>query len=910
MNVLDNLIYLVVTLIVVQRNNVYSFTNLTVVILNTTNITTHQGNTIDLKAQVVTNGGRNKTIEVQWLRNEMKIANTSRLNQKIQRIFQLNVTYVFSTLRIKNVNLFDTGNWTFRVKADNVSITRTATVTVFAKPILKVQRDTLLIKEGDTIFIVCYWTQNGHETSFPLIRLAPYTVNERKTWISTSSSDNSYAVFMKKNAYASDAGQYRCINNQTSDVYSIQSKLVDVDIYTADDTICASSLDEYGLSWSNTYGGEIKYGSCPTDKTGYSSRYCDMYGIWDFTDLSYCAENDFDSLEQELDAIYAEMEDGLTTPTTISNAINSTLSGIKKISRNGSSSGGLNRTLQILSRIVTLANESDSINEESFFGSVDNILSTRNNDAWMTLSTKPNVSDAGTVMKLVERFSVYAKQKAKQSTRQGNTFIGENFYLDYAVLNSTNSITFPVIKSGTSYLSLPDQRLNVSENFYTAVIYKTIGDILSTNITNSSTNPGNKKMSVGTPVLSLKLDTAPDTLSPPLNLHFTTINKTGDLSSAICVYWDFAARSGRGAWKTDGCTRVSLSANEIVCQCNHLTNFAVLMSLDSTITNAYVISTISTIGSAISIFFAILTIVMHIILWSYVKSDVTVLLMNLCAALAISYTVFVTGTDSTDNEILCTAVTFLLHFMLLVMFSMMQCIGIHYLRNIVLASIWIKMADQFSRRSSLPWYLLFGWGIPLAISLSTVGLFYSKGTYVLPNICWLSTDSGSLYFFIVPAYLIVLINIIILIALIKVSVARLKPFQSLRKQTEDNGDSDNAAKARQALKNFGVLVPVLGFTWLFGILSINKDTEVFQYLFTISSSLQGLFIFLVHVPLNKKWKDAFAKKYRKVDKGKNTRQTGSESAASSHQVTRNNTAKSSLGSNHELTEVAKTTKEN
>lgn len=84
----------------------------TVVILNTTNITTHQGNTIDLKAQV-TNGGRNKTIEVQWLRNEMKIANTSRLNEKIQRIFELNVTYVFSTLRIKNVNLFDTGKNVF-----------------------------------------------------------------------------------------------------------------------------------------------------------------------------------------------------------------------------------------------------------------------------------------------------------------------------------------------------------------------------------------------------------------------------------------------------------------------------------------------------------------------------------------------------------------------------------------------------------------------------------------------------------------------------------------------------------------------------------------------------------------------------------------------------------------------------
>lgn len=37
--------------------------------------------------------------------------------------------------------------------------------------------------------------------------------------------------------------------------------------------------------------------------------------------------------------------------------------------------------------------------------------------------------------------------------------------------------------------------------------------------------PGNKNMSLGTPVLSLKLDTVPDTLSPPLNLRFITINK-------------------------------------------------------------------------------------------------------------------------------------------------------------------------------------------------------------------------------------------------------------------------------------------------------------------------------------------------------------------------------------------------
>lgn len=52
---------------------------------------------------------------------------------------------------------------------------------VFAKPVLKVQRDTLLIKEGDTIFIVCYWTQNGHETKFPQIHLAFLTVNGKES---------------------------------------------------------------------------------------------------------------------------------------------------------------------------------------------------------------------------------------------------------------------------------------------------------------------------------------------------------------------------------------------------------------------------------------------------------------------------------------------------------------------------------------------------------------------------------------------------------------------------------------------------------------------------------------------------------------------------------------------------------
>jgi len=39
-----------------------------------------------------------------------------------------------------------------------------------------------------------------------------------------------------------------------------------------------------------------------------------------------------------------------------------------------------------------------------------------------------------------------------------------------------------------------------------------------------------------------------------------------------------------------------------------------------------------------------------------------------------------------------------------------------------------------------------------------------------------------------------------------------------------------------------VLLPVLGITWLFGILSVNDDLIVFQYLFSVTNSLQVLYI--------------------------------------------------------------------
>ncbi|KAL4232621.1 hypothetical protein ACF0H5_007311 [Mactra antiquata] len=58
------------------------------------------------------------------------------------------------------------------------------------------------------------------------------------------------------------------------------------------------------------------------------------------------------------------------------------------------------------------------------------------------------------------------------------------------------------------------------------------------------------------------------------------------------------------------------------------------------------------------------------------------------------------------------------------------------------------------------------------------------------------------------------------------------------------------------IRSICVLVPVMGLTWVFGILSVNQDLVVFQYIFSIFNALQGLCIFLFHCVFNKRIRDA------------------------------------------------------
>eukprot|EP00058_Branchiostoma_floridae_P027786 XP_002613277.1 hypothetical protein BRAFLDRAFT_68242 [Branchiostoma floridae] len=57
------------------------------------------------------------------------------------------------------------------------------------------------------------------------------------------------------------------------------------------------------------------------------------------------------------------------------------------------------------------------------------------------------------------------------------------------------------------------------------------------------------------------------------------------------------------------------------------------------------------------------------------------------------------------------------------------------------------------------------------------------------------------------------------------------------------------------------LVCILGITWVFGVLYVSRETIVFAYVFTISNSFQGLFIFIFHCLLNETVQDEIERRF-------------------------------------------------
>ncbi|CAH1248779.1 ADGRG4 [Branchiostoma lanceolatum] len=327
-------------------------------------------------------------------------------------------------------------------------------------------------------------------------------------------------------------------------------------------------------------------------------------------------------------------------------------------------------------------------------------------------------------------------------------------------------------------------------------------------------------------------------LSTPVVTRYLPIiqNSTNNTVNNIrCVFWDFNAEEGVGAWSTSGCDFVGINNDRVVCNCSHLTNFAVLMDIYEGL-HSSALDIISKVGIALSITGLSLTIISYLIFKELRQTRPQHILVNLCAALLATLIIFLAGIEATNSPVGCTVVAFLLHYFLLAAFMWMAVEAF----NMYLA--FVKVLGAHVSKLLIK-AAIFAWGLPFLIAIITlvvdVPSTYPNGneTYRSNSICWL--QGNQLYFgFLLPVGLVLLFNTTVYILVISKLVCR-------RRIEGRVADSGSTAMKQQLRIAIAVMV-LVGLTWIFGFFMISDGRIVFSYLFCIFNSLQGFFIFIFH----------------------------------------------------------------
>eukprot|EP00105_Crassostrea_gigas_P044287 XP_019928435.1 PREDICTED: latrophilin Cirl isoform X2 [Crassostrea gigas] len=748
----------------------------------------------------------NAAYQIRWFHNEDLITSSST-RYRITSFEHENGTSSH-TLQVNNVLLRDKGDWKIKVINLEKYATRNLTIKVIPRLVLEMKpKYDFSIPSGDDIHLQC-------------------TINNPESLLNVTQG----GLILKKDE-TTISEQKRC-EGQISD----------------------------GISWNTTLAGNTKYEHCPANQRGMASRKCRTSGLWESPSLINCTTEVFINASTQLDGI---IEDGIRNTEKIRETVSSTLQMMKNLtsSTNQISAGDLSSSLDIFEKIVHVSNSTGShIEKKAFYDVIDNVLSTNNTKSWTTVSKKTE-KDASSLLSSMERLSEVVIQNDNITSTQ---FTGSNFELsiDNRKIDETG-IRFPDVASTndsenveerSTYLELPKQEAKVEKAInYVAVIYKTMSEIMPSDCKRDQ--KGEKQEDtfkeeefVNSQILSLTTQSDLGVLVPPLNLTFRHIqnNKPAEMQ-VLCVSWNFTDSE----WTEEGC-KVNHSDHETtVCQCNHLTNFAILMRPYSPeAEDEQSLKTMSLVGVILSVTFTAITLLIYILTWKNIKSEQNIIMLNLCGSLILAYVIFISAVEQTSNKGVCIAITATLHYLFLVTFFSMLGMGVYYFMSITVTYYAMYVANNFKSKSRGHWFLLGIWGIPVLITVTSLGAFWGENNYHLKSYCWLSMESGSLYAFIVPVCVIAILNLLVIVSLVRVLCASSAMTKSSLQK-----------KAISGLRSLGTLLPVLGVTWLFGILAVNENADVFQYIFVITNSFQGIFIFVSHVLLNRKVMQGLKNKY-------------------------------------------------
>ncbi|XP_071797060.1 uncharacterized protein [Asterias amurensis] len=347
-------------------------------------------------------------------------------------------------------------------------------------------------------------------------------------------------------------------------------------------------------------------------------------------------------------------------------------------------------------------------------------------------------------------------------------------------------------------------------------------------------------------------------LTDPVVIDFKTPTNASeeDLDTIQCTFWEFGSEEDEaGSWSTDGCKRANTTTDKISCECDHATNFAILMDVkgqkrtEDGLSFTPALDIISQIGGALSVIALSLTLVIYLSIRKLRTGKSRQIFIHFCFSLLLLYLVFLAGVDNARGSGGgCVFVGALLHYLTLTTMMWMAVEA----RNMYVSTVKVFPEDT-------PLYMvkagLLAWGSPfilLIITLSAATDFYRNEHY-----CFISPGLAMYLGLLTPIALILLHNVITFILVMR-SLLKVK-------------EASRSEQITKRLQNAVGISALMGLTWCFGFLAIEGATFAFQLLFCLTNSLQGVLVGVMFCARREEVRVAIAPYLRRICCGRECR---------------------------------------
>ncbi|KAM9148922.1 adhesion G protein-coupled receptor E3-like [Pangshura tecta] len=339
--------------------------------------------------------------------------------------------------------------------------------------------------------------------------------------------------------------------------------------------------------------------------------------------------------------------------------------------------------------------------------------------------------------------------------------------------------------------------------------------------------------------------------SSPINLTFRHLEDKTLLDRAICVHWNSSDQDG--VWSPQSCQHLHSNVTHTRCSCRYLASFAVLMA-PGVIEVDFALFVISQTGLIISLICLIVAIVTFLFCHPIRNTSSTFLHLQLSICLFLADLLFIVGIDKTYNKLMCSITAGLLHYLFLACFAWMFLEAVNL--YLIVRNLKVKNYAGAGRCTRKCMYV-FGYGLPAVIVITSATS--TPSSYGTPYHCWLSPDNGFRWNFLGPVCAVVMINLVFFCLTLKLLREHLSSL---------NAELSTVRNTRSlAFKALAHLL-VLGLTWGLGTFQFGSLATMMGYLFTITNSLLGTFIFVVHCLLNRKVREEYWKLFTRLRQSK------------------------------------------